>query len=69
MAGERQVIAAEDAGGLAAGGLAAASARVGRIDEAAPVVDHLPQGAPCPRDALPERLAGAAQDLGTVGVG
>jgi hypothetical protein len=35
MASERQVIAAQDAGGLAAGELAAAAARVGRVDETA----------------------------------
>jgi hypothetical protein len=39
MAGQQQAIAAENAGGLAAGDLAAAAARVGRVDEAAAVVD------------------------------
>jgi hypothetical protein len=41
----------------------------GPWDETASVVDHLPQGAPRPRDARPERLAGAVEDLGPVGVG
>jgi len=47
MTSERQVIASENAGGFAAGDLAAASARVGWVDETASVVDHLPKGAPC----------------------
>jgi hypothetical protein len=66
---ERKVASVEDSGGLACRDLAAAATRVRRVDEAAAIVDHGPEGPAGAGDALAERFAAALEDLGALDVG
>ena len=69
MGGQRELLTVEVAQIEAGLDLPAAAARVGRVDQAAAVVDDLTDDAPGAGQALPERRRADLADAGAVNVG